>query len=66
MAMSRVRVRQSNYLPASKEVVGKNSYAYPYPQVKICTRTYTHVHQVSSGYRVPVGFVISHVKIISK
>jgi hypothetical protein len=58
IGMATGRVEQ---LPAlSKEVAGRNSYSYPYPWVKIRT------HQVSGGYRVPIGLVIPHVKITLK
>jgi hypothetical protein len=57
-AMGRVRVGYNNYPPVNKGVAGRNSYPYLYPRVEIRTRT----HQVSDGYRVPVGFVIPHVK----
>jgi hypothetical protein len=64
MAMGQVRIRYNNYSPVSKEDMSRNSYLYPYPRVKIYTRTCTR--RVSVGYRVPVGFTIPHVKIISK
>jgi hypothetical protein len=46
----------------SKDVVGRNLYPYTYPRVEIRT----HTRWVSDGYRVPVRFVISHVKTTSK
>jgi hypothetical protein len=45
-----------------KGAVARNSYTYPYPRVEICTRT----RWVLGRYRVPVGFIIPHVKTISK
>jgi hypothetical protein len=62
MAMGRVRIMYSNYLSVSKEDVGRNSYPYPYTWIEIYTRTCW----ILGGYRVPVGFVISHIKTISK
>jgi hypothetical protein len=60
MATGRVQVGYSNYPSASKEVADRN--LYPYPWVEIHTRT----HRVSGGYRVPIEFVIPHIKTISK
>jgi hypothetical protein len=39
-------------------------YPYIYPWVEIRIHTYTSL--ILGGYQTPIGFVISHIKIISK
>jgi hypothetical protein len=62
MTTGQVWIGQSNYLPASKEAVGRNLYLYPWIEIHTRIRT----HRVSGGYQVPIGFVIPHIKTTSK
>jgi hypothetical protein len=54
MATGRVRVGWSKNPPATAPAKCDQTRLWPHPRVE--SRTRTHTHRVSGGFRVPVGF----------